>query len=290
MAWRRSCRWPLLALAALSAADAGACGGAGSLQPADAGREAGAVDMGRERITGTINLCGDGRLDQRETCDDFNRLDGDGCSASCALEPGAICERPGWPCGTCGDGELRRGEACEDGNARDGDGCSANCRRVEPGWRCQLPGKRCAPICGDRLIVGAEQCDDGNAAPGDGCSSTCLIEGGDLRCGDGVVSGAESCDDGAANGGAVGYGSCALDCRFDGFCGDGVVEGPEACDLGELNSPTLYGPSGCTVACQAVAYCGDAIVDAEFSEECDLGAATGQPGTLCTSECYIPRI
>lgn len=47
-----------------------------------------------------VPTCGDGRLmptdhlpmyDKREQCDDGNRVNGDGCSSACALEPGFIC-------------------------------------------------------------------------------------------------------------------------------------------------------------------------------------------------------
>jgi len=59
--------------------------------------------------------CGDGSLQPGEACDDGNQTDGDGCSASCEIEPG------------CGDGVLGADEACDDGNTASGDGCSADC-------------------------------------------------------------------------------------------------------------------------------------------------------------------
>jgi cysteine-rich repeat protein len=37
-------------------------------------------------------VCGDGRLDDDERCDDGNRLDADGCSASCVPEGDANCD------------------------------------------------------------------------------------------------------------------------------------------------------------------------------------------------------
>ncbi|MGE0520715.1 MAG: PQQ-dependent sugar dehydrogenase [Candidatus Binatia bacterium] len=41
---------------------------------------------------GHLPECGDGAVQQLEECDDGNRLDGDGCSADCALEPGGdVC-------------------------------------------------------------------------------------------------------------------------------------------------------------------------------------------------------
>ncbi len=64
--------------------------------------------------------CGDGVLDDGESCDDGNRTSCDGCSDLCAPEPGLVC----------GDGipELLCGEECDDGNAIVGDGCTAPCR------------------------------------------------------------------------------------------------------------------------------------------------------------------
>ncbi|MDX2170106.1 MAG: hypothetical protein SF182_23750 [Deltaproteobacteria bacterium] len=69
----------------------------------------------------TATRCGGGSLDAGEACDDGNVANGDGCSASCAIEP---C----WSCGgepsTCAP--LANGNACDDGNAcLTGSVCSA---------------------------------------------------------------------------------------------------------------------------------------------------------------------
>ena len=62
--------------------------------------------------------CGDGVVDSGEACDDGNRTSCDGCSATCGVEPGAIC----------GDGVVSPGcEGCDDGNAVEGDGCATTC-------------------------------------------------------------------------------------------------------------------------------------------------------------------
>ncbi len=53
--------------------------------------------------------CGDGNIDTGEACDDGNAVDGDGCSASCQLEPGFMCPpmetKDTQPCST-GTGEC----------------------------------------------------------------------------------------------------------------------------------------------------------------------------------------
>ncbi len=162
----------------------------------------------------TIIECGDNILDPPgEECDDGNTTDGDGCSATCTIEP------------FCGDGTLDPGEECDDGNNTDGDGCRANCTTEE---------------CGDGTVDPNEGCDDGNNTDGDGCSANCTLE----SCGDGVVNPPETCDpaDPAAPPGcrAVGTpGECS-------FCGDGNTDAnaSETCDDG--NNVDL---DGCSATC-----------------------------------------
>jgi len=83
--------------------------------------------------------CGDGLLGGQEQCDPPNV--GMGCSATCDLEPGWVCQPPGTPADpgmpstchrtVCGDGKIEGTEACDDSNSIDGDGCAANCA-LEP--------------------------------------------------------------------------------------------------------------------------------------------------------------
>ncbi|MBI5461320.1 MAG: DUF4215 domain-containing protein [Gammaproteobacteria bacterium] len=117
--------------------------------------------------------CGNGILTvPDEQCDDGNNVDGDGCSATCTIEP------------MCGDGIVNAGEACDDGNNMNGDGCSSSCT-IEA-------------YCGDGILNDGEMCDDGNNVDSDGCSSECTIE---PFCGDGNLDAGEMCDDGnSANG------------------------------------------------------------------------------------------
>ena len=75
-------------------------------------------------------VCGDGFVSRGETCDDANTASSDGCSASCALEPGFVCSGTPTVCRRiqCGDGFVDGTEQCDDGNTADGDGCTAMCR------------------------------------------------------------------------------------------------------------------------------------------------------------------
>jgi cysteine-rich repeat protein len=113
-------------------------------------------------------VCGDGRTESAEQCDDGNLVDGDGCSSACSIE-------------SCGDGTIHPGlgEQCDDGNAQSLDGCSDACaiEYCGDGTTQNAIGIR----KGDgSLVPGAdglsEQCDDGNTASSDGCSATCQSE------------------------------------------------------------------------------------------------------------------
>jgi cysteine-rich repeat protein len=59
-------------------------------------------------------VCGNGKPEAGEQCDDGNTSSGDGCEADCTLQ-------------ACGNGIADAGEQCDDGNARDGDGCDNSC-------------------------------------------------------------------------------------------------------------------------------------------------------------------
>lgn len=61
-------------------------------------------------------VCGDGAIEFGEQCDDMNTASGDGCDATCQIEP------------ICGDAVLQPTEQCDDGNTTASDGCSATCQ------------------------------------------------------------------------------------------------------------------------------------------------------------------
>jgi cysteine-rich repeat protein len=122
-------------------------------------------------------VCGDGIVDGHP-CDDGETASGDGCSATCAIEPGWTCTGEPSACTTvCGDGIVAGDEACDDGGTATGDGCDASCT-TEPGWHCIGQPSVCDPTCGDGLIRGDEECDDFNTIGQDGCSFLCDEEPG----------------------------------------------------------------------------------------------------------------
>lgn len=90
--------------------------------------------------TCVADTCGNGKTyAAAEQCDDGANNDGDGCSATCQVEPGYTCVGQPSVCTIkCGDGVLAANEQCDDGNLADGDGCSASCK-VEAGFSCSNP-------------------------------------------------------------------------------------------------------------------------------------------------------
>ncbi len=264
------------------------------------------------------NSCGDGILAGNEQCDDGNTVAGDGCSATCAGEPGYTCPTPGMACKKieyCGDGvvDLDIGEQCDDGNVTSGDGCTATCI-FEPNFVCPTPGSPCIStvVCGDGKVGGSETCDDGNAVSGDGCSSLCKVEPGYTcptpavkciasACGDGIRAGNEQCDDGNVASGDGCSSTCTLQPGFACVqqalppqsvchatsCGDALKEGFEQCDDGNLIPYDGCSPT-CTVEphCQGgtcTAVCGDGLKFPQ--EQCDDGNTSAGDG--CSPTCTI---
>ena len=80
-------------------------------------------------------MCGDGRIDPGEECDDGGLIDCDGCDALCRVEE-------------CGNGRRECTEQCDDGNNTNGDGCDSSCM-FEPDF------------CGNGILEMGEECDDG---------------------------------------------------------------------------------------------------------------------------------
>jgi len=146
--------------------------GAGYLDPSTTSALNDALDNFNSGITGPGHcgdtppppVCGNGKLEAGEACDDGNNMDGDGCSANCTKEP---------PPPVCGDGNIDAGEECDDGNGVNGDCCSSNCQFDAAGSSCAD-----ATVCnGDETCDGAGNCvggmpldcDDGNLCTPDSC-------------------------------------------------------------------------------------------------------------------------
>jgi cysteine-rich repeat protein len=196
--------------------------------------------------------CGDGVVEEGETCDDGNILDGDGCSRDCRSDE------------ACGNGrvDVEAREVCDDGNTRSGDGCSADCKSTE--------------LCGNGIIDSAvgEVCDDGDIESGDACSGNCRS---DERCGNGIVDAAagEVCDDGNLIDGD----GCSSNCRSGEGCGNGIRDPDEECDDGNASNE-----DNCLTTC-VKASCRDGFTDREAPgiEECDTGGESAACNSNCTA-------
>jgi fibro-slime domain-containing protein len=253
-----------------------------------------AVDLGYECNqfgvvcvkTTTPPVCGNKGVEAGETCDDGNTLPGDGCSATCQLEAGWLCPKPGLPCTRdefCGDGILNGTEQCDDRNHVPGDGCNGNCQ-LESNWICVTPIPALVPphqvcsttvVCGDIKVTGSEVCDDGNTKSGDGCTEDCsTVEpgygcppaGGACTkavnpCGNAQIDAGEECDDGQSP--PVGGDGCSSDCK---------VEAGFVC-------PT---PG---TACKTIEFCGDGKVNFSLGETCDDGNKIDGDG--CSALCHV---
>ena len=261
------------------------------------GGSAGAYDPG---------VCGDGQVRGYESCDDGNTLDGDGCDATCAVEPGFTCPW-GEPCRVvaCGDGftdgypnedGFWEYEQCDDGNTTSGDGCSATCE-PEPGFMCFTPGSPCKDVvCGDGaadpyyvLIEGT-----GGTAGTGGFGSGGSGVAGAPQAGAGPVGpyigyAYEGCDDGNTVSGDGCTAACEPEsgwiCDHPGEpcrqprCGDGYIDfipGTGGAG-GTSGSGGVTGDTG--------GFGGMAGGSFGTFEECDDG--NGMPGDGCSASCGI---
>lgn len=207
-----------------------------------------------------LPFCGDGVIDNREECDDGNIIDGDGCTARCALEgKGEVTTLA-----RCGNSIVEEGEQCDAGalNGNIPDACRLNCLK---------------PTCGDKIQDSSEECDDGNMASGDGCNAACLREMTltltlTHQCGDGIIDAGEECDAGMKNENIPD--ACRFDCTFP-RCGDGITDSGEQCDDGNLMNK-----DGCNDQCLSE-FCGDGLI--LMGEQCDDGNLVSGDG--CDAQC-----
>lgn len=245
-------------------------------------------------------ICGDGKKEGTEQCDDGNTNNNDGCSNACRLP-------------VCGNNIREGAEECDDGNNRNGDACTSLCRNAGA-----------SSVCGNGIREGAEECDDGNASNTDTCSTVCRAIGGanpqcrvqafdsygsvplttTLSCSgeprgrtviivtrnNTLIDTSETtsktftfnqsgrytirCYPDAANNQ---NNSCTTVINVDGQCGNGLVERGEMCDDGN----TISGDS-CDRSCRLTGTsCGNGLL--ENGEQCDDG--NNSNNDTCTNIC-----
>ena len=186
------------------------------------------IEANMEELTGhdLDNICGDGDIDEGETCEVGDERDCAEfgsyipeifakCNLTCDGYDISVCEDQ-----ICGNYRKEGAEECDDGNEEDGDYCSADCT--------EITGK-----CGDNVVQTNEECDDGNIVSGDGCDLVCKNE-----CGNGLTDKNEECDDGNL----ISEDGCDQNCKLE--CGNGMLNIGEQCDDGNLVSG-----DGCNASC-----------------------------------------
>ena len=86
-----------------------------------------------------VEICGDAVLTISEECDDQNFISGDGCSNTCLIEDGYLCDSSILPSDCvpiCGDSKNMIGEFCDDGDISSADKCEGDCSMPVTGWIC----------------------------------------------------------------------------------------------------------------------------------------------------------
>ncbi len=168
--------------------------------------------------------CGDGSV-IGEACDDGDTAGGDGCSATCTVEPGYDCTgSPSICTAICGDGLVVGAEACDEAAANGtlASCCSPSCQYKAAGTTCD-DGSACttADACdGGTSCLGGPppDCDDGNVCTADSCDPTagCVH---DAPARDGFAC---NDDDACSQGDVCTNGQCAgtegADSDGDGYC------------------------------------------------------------------------
>ncbi|MBI5505584.1 MAG: hypothetical protein HY899_12350 [Deltaproteobacteria bacterium] len=188
-------------------------------------------------------VCGNAELDQTETCDDGNTVNGDGCSSDCQNE-NCIAQTPGYPgVPLCSDGDdcsvdtcntalaggtCQHQQTCDDGIACTNDACVlAHCEHTPVDAACAdtnvCTNDLCSAQTGCSHVANAVACDDGQfCTQGDHCLNQNCVGGGALDCSDAVACTVDGCSE--ASDQCTHQPSNAL-CANGTFC-----DGAEICD------------------------------------------------------------
>ena len=193
-------------------------------------------------------VCGNGAIEKGESCDDGNRVDGDGCSSACQAE-GCLAATPGYP----------TVPLCDDGNDCTVDSCNpqtGQCQNVidcDDGIACT--SDQCVDLSCQHTPNNA-LCDDGDACTDD----LCTVSTGCVGTFNTAV-----CDDG-------------IGCTANDVCDRGTCAGTPSCPPGSLCDLELG-------QCVATVACGNSLV--EPPEQCDDGDTEWNPGEPCNATCDL---
>ncbi len=192
----------------------------GTYDNPDANLVAGDADVeGGSCAPSDMPICGDGKIQNPEQCDDGANEDPyDGCNYRCRF----TCNDPDNDCAEDVAGDCQKSICNSNDTGRicqltvdmydlpdDSNPCTKDLCSPEPSHPYEYDGIGCdndagvdgdycsqgeciEPFCGDNITGPLEQCDDGNDISNDGCSALCVLE----SCGDKKIDSNEQCDDG----------------------------------------------------------------------------------------------
>lgn len=210
-------------------------------------------------------VCGNGRHEPGEGCDDGNAVNTDSCLSSC--QPNV-----------CGDAIVNAGvETCDDGNVISGDGCDSNCK---------------VTACGNGVVTSGEQCDEDLAtgSPASCCTAGCQLRAAGQQCrpSAGACDLPETCSGSSP--------TCPVDVRSTAVCRvaanacdvvescDGVADTCPADDIG--NGRACEDGDLCTVGDS----CSGGICVTGAARDCNDGNACTDDGCSPASGCaYTPN-
>ncbi len=127
-------------------------------------------------------VCGNGKVEDAEQCDDGNSAADDGCENDCTVTPGFDGGMGGGSAqggGSAGGGSSGGGVAVGGGSNQGGGsnvgGGSTTGGGSNVGGGSTTGGGTGTPMCNNGIAEGTEACDDGNMTPGDGCENDCTL-------------------------------------------------------------------------------------------------------------------
>ncbi|MEI8230359.1 MAG: DUF4215 domain-containing protein [Candidatus Peregrinibacteria bacterium] len=211
----------------------------------------------RSSTASRTKVCGNGRIDLGEQCDNGGACLGTLNGKICYQDSDCFVPKGSCTLGICSDGAPCSQNAdcvdqyeCAYNTAKDLT-CSALCKRTSSSSsRSSSSSSSATGICGNGVINTGEECDDGSQnswVPGAHCLPTCKLNLTIPLCGNRVIDGSEQCDDGNR----VNNDGCSSVCTKEvakALCGNGIIEAPEQCDIGSNNGKAGYSCSGsCTL-------------------------------------------
>jgi len=241
------------------------------------------------------SVCGNGRVEAGEECDDGNDSNEDACTNDC-LEA------------TCGDGFVWQGvELCDTGIPEGELGsCPTSCPSADACTPQELVGSACLSNCVPSPITA---CADGDGCCPEGCNATNDDDCAPV-CGNGVVEEGETCDSAIPEGQP---GACPMTCVSSGACTLAEFEGElDACTLTCTTTPIeacVDGDGCCPVGCDnnvdddCSASCGNGVVEegetcdppetcptsCDDEDACTINLLTGSASN-CNAECTFPPL